>query len=375
MDIIGVIAEYNPFHNGHLYHINKIKELYPDSLIISVISTSFLQRGEISILNKWDKTKVCLDNNIDLVIELPFVFSSQSADIFAKGALSILNYLKVDKIIFGSETNDIDNLTKLAQTQINNKEYDLKVKEYLNLGINYPTALSKALKDFNLNIVDTPNDLLGISYIKEILKNNYNIEPISIKRTNDYHSLDTDSEIISATAIRNLIKDNKDISNYISKETLKYIYKDIDIFNYLQYKINCDQQLLSTYQTVDEGIENRLLTYINKSNNFEELITNIKTKRYTFNKLNRMFIHILTSFTKEEAKNNNVSYIRVLGFNKNGKSYLNKLKKDISIPIITSYKNINDNMLNIEYRITCIYSILVNDQSLIKKELEKPIIK
>ncbi len=375
MEIIGVVAEYNPFHNGHLYHIKKIKQLYPNSLIIAVISTSFLQRGEISILNKWDKTKICLENNIDLVIELPFVFSSQSADIFAKGAISILNYLKVDKIIFGSETNDINNLINLAKTQINNKKYDSIVKEYLDLGINYPTALSKALKDFNLNIIDTPNDLLAISYIKEIIKNNYSIEPISIERTNNYHSLDTNNEIISATAIRNLIKNKKNINKYIPKNINKYIYKDIDIFKFLKYKINSDKEILSTYQTVDEGIENRIISYINKSNTIEELIKNIKTKRYTFNKINRMLIHILTSFTKEEAKNNNISYIRILGFNKNGKNYLNKIKKDIEIPLITSYKNTNNKILDIEYRITSIYSILVNDKDLIKKELEKPIIK
>ncbi len=371
MDIIGVIGEYNPFHNGHLYHIKKIKEMYPNSIIIAVISTSFLQRGEISILNKWDKTKICLDNNIDLVVELPFVFSSQSADIFAKGAISILNYLKVEKIIFGSETDDINLLNKLALEQINNKKYDLTVKQYLDSGLNYPTAISKSLSIK----LDTPNDLLAISYIKEIIKNNYNIEPITIKRTNNYHSTNTDSNIISATAIRKLIQEKKAISKYIPKNIEKYIYRNIDVYNFLKYKIFCDSKILNTYQTVDEGIENRILKYINNSHNINELLFNIKSKRYTYNKLNRMFIHILTSFTKEEAKNNNISYIRVLGFNNNGRLYLKNKKKNINIPIITSYKNMNDDILNIEYRVTTIYSLLVKDESLLKKELEKPIIK
>ena len=172
MEIIGIITEYNPFHNGHLYHINKIKELYPNSLIIAVISSSFCQRGEISILNKWDKTKICLNNNIDLVLKLPFVFSSQGADIFAKGALSILNELKVNKIIFGSELNNIEKLKELATIQIKNKDYNKLVKKYLDEGINYPTAMAKALNNFSNIKIDTPNDLLGLSYIKEIIDNN-----------------------------------------------------------------------------------------------------------------------------------------------------------------------------------------------------------
>ncbi len=370
MDVIGVIAEYNPFHNGHLYHIKEIKRMYPNSIIVAVISTSFLQRGEVSILNKWDKTKICLENNIDIVIELPFVFSSQSADIFSYGALKILHYLNVDKIVFGSESNDIKLLYNLAKEQLNNKLYDKKVKKYLDEGYNYPTAMSKALS----NEVSTPNDLLAISYIKQIIKNNYNITPISIKRTNNYHDINIKSNIISATSIRNLIKNNKSIKKYVPNDTYKYIYKNIDIFKFLKYKINADKNILNTYQTVDEGIENRIINYINKSKTLEDFIFNIKTKRYTYNKLNRMLIHILTSFTKEDAKDIDITYIKVLGFNSKGKTYLKKIKKDINIPLITSYKNMNDKILNIEYKVTCIYSILVNDDTLIKKELEKPII-
>ena len=123
MDVIGIIGEYNPFHLGHKYHIDKIKEMYPESILIVVTSTSFTQRGDISVLNKWDKTKILLDNNIDLVIELPFVYSTQSADIFAKGALKILNALKINKLIFGSESNDIELLKEIANLQINNKEF------------------------------------------------------------------------------------------------------------------------------------------------------------------------------------------------------------------------------------------------------------
>ena len=141
MQRIGLIAEYNPIHNGHIYQIKEIKRLYPDSIIILITNSYFTQRGDISIINKWDKTKIALDNNIDLVIELPFPYATQSADIFAKGALKILNFLQIDTLIFGSESNDINKLKKLASTQLNNKKYDEKVKTYLNQGINYPLIL------------------------------------------------------------------------------------------------------------------------------------------------------------------------------------------------------------------------------------------
>ena len=372
MDIIGIICEYNPFHNGHIYHINKIKEMYPDSIIIAVISSSFCQRGEISILNKWDKTKIALDNNIDLVVELPFVYSTQSADIFAKGSLKILNELKVDKLIFGSESNDINNLKEIASVQLNNKDFDKKVKQYLDEGINYPTAVSCALKDLNIKINNTPNDLLGISYIKEIIKNKYNIEPITIKRTNDYHAKDIKGNILNASLIRELINSNKRITKYIPKKEERYIYKNIDYFKLLKYKILSDKENLSTYQTVDEGIENRILKYINEVNDINELVEKIKNKRYTYNKVNRMLIHILASLTKEEAKLD-IDYIRVLGMNDKGKKYLGKTST--KLPIITSYKNSNSKLLDIEKRVNEIYSIIINDKSLIKRELEKPVIK
>ena len=194
MKTVGIICEYNPFHNGHIYHLEKVKELFPNSLIILVMSGNFTQRGIPSIINKWDKTQIALNYGIDLVIELPFVFATQSADVFAKGAISILKELKTEYVVFGSESNNVDNLIELANVSLYNKDYQSKIKEYLNNGDNYPTALSKAFKDFNFETVNTPNDLLGLSYVKSIIKNNYNIEPITIKRTNDFHDKESNNK-------------------------------------------------------------------------------------------------------------------------------------------------------------------------------------
>ena len=202
MKIIGIIAEYNPFHNGHLYQIKKIKEKYKDSLIIVVLSSSFSQRGEPIILSKHERTDIILNNNVDIVIELPYVFSTQSADIFAKGAISILNSIGINTLSFGIESN-INNLQKAAEIQLNNKEFDLKVKEYMDKKYNYRSSVAKSIFDLINITVDSPNDILAVSYIKEILKQNKNIEILPIKRTSTYTDLKSKNKIVSASNIRN----------------------------------------------------------------------------------------------------------------------------------------------------------------------------
>jgi len=373
MQRIGLIAEYNPIHNGHIYQIKEIKRLYPDSIIILITNSYFTQRGDISIINKWDKTKIALDNNIDLVIELPFPYATQSADIFAKGALKILNFLQIDTLIFGSESNDINKLKKLASTQLNNKKYDEKVKTYLNQGINYPTAMSNSLKDILGYTTSSPNDLLGISYIKEIIRNNYKINTVSIKRTIDYHSKIASKKIASATLIRTLIREKKDITNYIPKYQTDYFYQNLSLesyFPYIKYKIITSKNL-AIYKTVDEGIENRINKVINSVNSWKELVEKIKNKRYTYNKVNRMLIHILTNFTKNESNNLNIDYIRVLGFSQKGRLYLNQIKKDLKVPLITNYKPNLSPLLDIEFRVAKIYSLPLN-KNIIEKEYKQP---
>lgn len=375
MEIIGIVAEYNPFHNGHLYQIKKIKEKYPDSILVAVVSSTFTQRGTVSILNKWTKTKIALDNHIDIVIELPFVYATQSSDIFAKGAVALLNKLKVTRIIFGTERDNLNELSLSADIQLNNKEYHKLVKLYLSKGLNYPTATNKALEDLTGQVVTTPNDLLALSYIKEIKSNNYQIKYENIKRTSSYHGTEINNNITSASNIRKLYQENKDIDNLIpySKEQL---YK-VDMNKFLpllKYQIFLNQDNLNKYQTVDEGIEGRIIKYITKSSTYGELINNIKTKRYTYNKISRMLLHILISFTKEEAQNINIDYIRLLGFSPNGKHYLNKIKKELDVPLITGYKKNISKVLDIELRTTKIYTLIIGNELLLEEYRNKPII-
>ena len=379
MHKIGIICEYNPFHNGHLYQIKKIKETYKDSLIIVCLSSCFMQRGEASILNKWDKTRLAIESGVDLVLELPFAFATQYQDIFAKGALTILNHLKIDTLIFGSECNDIELLKNLASVQLKDESYNYLVKRYLDLGLNYPTSLSKALFDISGVKLDKPNDLLALAYIKEIIKNNYDIKPFSIRRTSDYHNSNLDSDIVSASTIRKLLKDGVNVNNYLPYNIYDYL-SEIDedkYFALLKYQIINNVDCLDKFQTVDEGIENRIIKYINMVNSKEELILKVKSKRYTYNKINRMFTHILTNFTKEDAKDLEIEYLRVLGFNTRGKNYLNKIKKEIGIPIINKYIPNMYKSLDIEFRVSLIYSLILKDKGddFLKREYRnKPVI-
>ena len=368
MKSVGIICEYNPFHNGHIYHLDKVKELYPDHTIILVMSGNFTQRGDVSIINKWDKTRIALKYGVDIVVEIPYVFATESADKFAYASVNLLNELGVEAIVFGSETNDVKKLEELANIQLYDKKYNKLVKEYIDEGINYPTALSKALFDITGKKIDKPNDVLALSYIREINKLESDIQPISIKRNNDYNSLELNDGMTSASSIRYALYNKENIENYIHEETEECLDKPVfnqDYFSLLKYKILTEDDL-SIYQTVDEGIENRLKKYIVSSKTLDEFLLKIKTKRYTYNKLNRMFNHILCNFTKEEAEQfDEIEYIRVLGFSYNGQDYLNKIKKEIDLPIITRFTN-EFEMLNIEYRTTCVYATVMDEKDKIK---------
>ena len=368
MEVIGLICEYNPFHNGHVYHINKIKELYPDSLIILVLNGYFLERGEISIITKKDKTKIALEYGVDIVLELPFIFGTQSADTFADISIKILNNFHVNRIIFGSESNDIELITNIAKKQLK-KDYDIKVKEYMNKGVNYPTALAKAL---DIDFEFTPNDLLGISYVKAIITNKYNIISEVIKRTNDYHDIESNDYIISASNIREKINNNIPINEYVPKITTNSIIKPCKykLWTLLKYKINTTDYLENILD-VDEGIENRLKKIVNKCNSYNEFVESIKTKRYTYNKINRMLLHILIDLKKKDNIKK-LDYIKILGLSKHGKKYLNSIKDSLVISTQVNKKSI---IYNFELKASIIYDLICSTNTLEFELKNKPIIK
>lgn len=372
MASVGIVCEYNPFHNGHLYHLNSIRKLYPNDTIVLVLSGNFTQRGDFSIIDKWTKVKIAKEMGIDLIVELPFVFATQSADFFAYGAISLLEALKVSKIIFGSENDNLDDLEAIAKCQVQNEDFDKLVKIYSKFGLNYPTAVSNALYDLTGKRIDTPNDLLGISYIKTILKNNYNIKPICIKRTTDYHD-DVLNNISSATAIRKALENGLDVRKAVPEAVIKYLdYDNLHFkekyFYLLKYRILTDKDL-SSYQGVDEGIDKKLKKEVVCSTSYDELIDSVKSKRYTYNRINRMLLHILVGFTKEMSKSmREIDYIRILGFNDKGRNYLNKVKKEVNLPILSRFKRDFSPILDFELKTTSIYGLINNDRNLILEE-------
>ncbi len=368
MNIVGIIAEYNPFHNGHLYQINKIKELYKDSIIIVVLNGNFTERGDISVINKWNKTRIILENGIDLVVELPTYYGINNADLFSKGALEILNNLKIDTLVFGTERDNLDDFYKVIECKKTNK-YNELLKNNLDKGYSYPKSSYEAIKTLTGININTPNDILALSYIEEITNKKYNIKPLSIRRTNDYHST-TINNISSATSIREALKNNIDITNTVPNITLKYI-ENISLDNYfelIKYKILSTNDL-SLYHDIKEGIDIRIKKYINESNSIEELINKIKNKRFTYNRIKRILLYILLDIKKDTKVTN---YIRPLGFNNRGKKYLNSIKKDINLPLISNYST-NKDLLNLEYKVNSIYSLKSNKTNY-KDELDKPII-
>ena len=349
--MVGIICEYNPFHNGHLYHLNKVKELFPNEIITLVLIGNFVNRGDVSVINKWDKTKLALDYGVDLIVELPFMFATQSADIYAYGAISILDNLKCDYLVFGSESNDIDTLIKIADTKVD-------IKDLLKKGYNYPKAIDIALKK-KLNIsIDTPNDLLGISYLKAIEKLNSKIKPITIKRTNNYHDSKVSGEISSATSIRSLIYNNKDISKYVPNTNYIKNINLNDFYLIIKHKIITED--LSKYQDIDISLNSLLKKNILNSNSVEELIDNVKHKNYTYNRIKRCLVHILCCLDKKDYKLEN---IRILGFNSKGRQYLNKIKKEVNLPLLTKYDNY-------ELLVDNIYNLIskdINNKAILKK--------
>lgn len=356
---VGVIAEYNPFHNGHIYHLNKVKEMFPDSYLILVLAGNFTQRGDVSVINKWDKTKLALDYGFDLVAELPFNIATSSASLYAHGAIDILNKLDCDYLVFGSETNDVELFKNLVNVTNNNKDYQAKIKHYLNKGLNYPKACSLALNDVSKVIIDKPNDVLALEYIRNIINTNSKIKPVSIKRTNDYHECEINKKITSATSIRKNINNKSIIKNTLPDDSLKLI-KDIslnDYFKYIKYEIISNNKL-DEILDVDEGIENKLKKEVLSSNNIEELILKVKSKRYSYNKIKRMLLHILTNTKKDYDKN--INYIRILGATNNGMKILKEIKTKTDVPIITKYKKKYDYLFKDDIKASIVYSLIVN---------------
>lgn len=369
--VLGIVAEYNPFHNGHLYHLNKSKEMLNIDYTIAVISGNFVQRGTTSIIDKWSKTEMALLNGVDLVIELPVLYSISSAENFADGAIKILNSLNIiDYLSFGSENPDIDILKKFANILYNEpKEYKTILSHELNKGLPFPKARENALmlyiNDIRkcVNVLSSPNNILGIEYLKALKKYNSTIEAISISRfESEYNSTDFYNNIASATAIRNLVKNKsfdiiKDLvpsSCYsILMHNIKngHIVSDLSIFEkeiiYILRKMSIQE--ISELPDVSEGLEFSIKKAANSCNSIIEFLNIVKSKRYTSTRLQRILLYALLGINKKdmEISKKTLPYIRILGFNENGKNLISEIhKRNPKLEIVTSVKKFIDKNTN-----------------------------
>lgn len=399
MKIVGFIAEYNPFHKGHKYHLTKSKEVTNADFSIAVISGSFLQRGEPSFIDKWTKAKMAVDNGIDLVIELPFVFSTQSAETFAYGGVKLLDSLNVvDYLSFGSELGELEPLMHISSILSQEPEYyKEKLKYHLSNGLSYSVSRSNALEDyiyFNNHklkydfkgILKGSNNILGIEYLKSLLKTKSKILPITIKRAgSDYNDPSISSGFASATAIRNTVKKEGLISikDIVPKETYHWLKKYMDKYGSFNYINNYENILIYLIRTMDKeklrnlidmetGLENRIVDKAFKSNNIEDIINSIATKRYPKTRIQRLFIHLLNNLYTDEFKDiydMYPSYVRVLGANRNGLILLKKIKEKSSLPIITKfahYKYLKDEkvekIISFDKKSTDIFFLGLNEE-------------
>lgn len=392
MNILGLITEYNPFHYGHKYHLEESLSKTNSDYSVAVMSGSFVQRGEPSFIDKWTKAKMAVDNGLDLVLELPFIYSSQSAELFALGAVKLLNALNiVDYLSFGSEAGDLKPLKTISKVLLEEPdEFKASLTYNLSLGYSFPVSRSLALEmflkddplsfkyDFK-SILKQSNNILGIEYIKALANTKSDIKAITIKRKgSDYKDKNMGSNFSSATAIRNTIlnidieasKDFIPLESFrlLEEHALKYgKFNTLENYsNLIRYLfLTTDRETLKTVFDIDEGLENRIIKFIEKSNSIQEIISNISTKRYPSTRIQRIFTHLLLDLNESELKelySYEPQYIRVLAANQKGLHLLNKIKKESNLKIITKFSNykkynneIIDKFLYFETKATDIY--------------------
>lgn len=363
MKVIGLITEYNPFHNGHIYHINASKEAAGADITIAIMSGNFTQRGEAAIVNKFTRAKFAAEY-VDLVVELPLLNAVSYADDFALGGVHTAGLLNVNEIVFGSESGDISSLNALHNS-IKNIKSTNTYHQLIRKGYSHPRAVAELTES---SAIAGSNNILGLSYIKAIETLQLNITASTIKRSgNNYNDADlSDTQFSSATSLRNsLLRQNyKDAAEFMPSEFVDCLSHSNPVTNEIFFK---SLKLLITHKTPEdlgeiymmtEGIEHRLKRYIRASESYHDFLTQIKTKRYTWTRLNRLMIYILLNITKEKMQHYQItdtSHVRVLAMNQKGRKYLKTLPA--STNVITNVNKENRSFITDEIAATDIYNI------------------
>ena len=350
---IGIVAEYNPFHNGHLYQIEEIKKrMGKDTLIVAVVSGDFVQRGEFSYSDKWQKTEMALNHGVDIVVELPLYYSVQNAEIFSRMSTKILDYMELDFQVFGAEEEDIKVLDRIIELQ-EREEYKKNLMKLMKKGNSYSTSQKLALSEYGYGNAVKSNNILALEYMRTMKRENLRIKPYIIKREiSDYNEIEIEEErksIASATFIREEMLKNsgnpEKIRKFISEKTYEilervYISDRTDdgqlewknlknsMFKFLKYKLLMEtkKEIIKIYDVNDE-IYARIYRGVSKSNAYEVFLKEVKSRNFSIKRIERIVLNILLNVTKKTV-DFELDYIRVLGFNQKGQEYLKQLKKD-----------------------------------------------
>lgn len=351
MKTCGIVAEYNPFHNGHKYQIFQAKEASNADCMIATMSGNFVQRGEPAIIDKWKRAEAAIHNGCDVVIELPFIYSTQAASQFAHGAISILKFAECDAISFGSECANLENLKEIAETPINPDHLHVS----LNEGMSFPKAYSLLTSEM------LPNDILAVSYLKELKGTNMEVYPI--QRTSSYNSLDL-HELASAIAIRNAIHEGRSDSlptpMKIGKEEVIFME---DYWPYLRtLLLTTPRTRLQEMFLVKEGIENHLVNHAKEESTFEGFLNACTNWRYTSSRIKRTCLQILMQNSKEDVKRLPAfDTLRILAFNDTGRKWLHTMRKK-DVRIASKFADIPYPWREMEYRAALLYTSPMEEQ-------------
>ena len=371
--VLGIVGEYNPFHNGHLYHLEQSKKMTSSNYTVAIMGGNFTQRGSTSLIDKWSKAEAAIQNGIDLVIELPVLYTTSSAENFAYGAIKILDSLNlVDYLCFGSECGDISILDDIVQVLVEEpKAYRTLLSHELSTGVSFPKAREKALMMYlgNMrrfaNVLSSPNNILGIEYLKALKKQDSFIQPVTIKRQEAEHNnnmFSSSSRFASGSAIRSAcISPNIDqLQKYMPEDSFYLLEDCLKKGNYVKDLSAFDKEILYTLRRmtiadianlpdVSEGLEYAIKDAANSCNSVVELLTLIDTKRYTKTRLQRILLYAILGITKDDMQLSKkvTPYIRILGFNENGKKIISEAsRRNPKLNLITSPKKFMDDSSN-----------------------------
>lgn len=346
MNTLGIIAEYNPLHNGHLYQLNRCKEQANAEFVIVIMSGNFTQRGEAAILDKWTRSRLAVENGVDLVLELPFAYAVNSAEHFARGGVKILDALGcVTHLGFGAEADSLEDLQRAASILTEeDAEFQQKMRVFLSEGLTYAKAREKALRfkmgETSGDFLRFPNNILAMEYLKQLKLSESSITPIMVNRKGaGYHATAAKDGFASATAIREHLSEEerkKYVPQNVSEELDKRICVN-DYFSLIQTQVlNRSPEELATIFSVSEGLENRMKEQIRRSTDLDDFVEKVKSKRYPETRIRRILCQMLVGLTDFQDE----YYARLLAASSKGTKLFKSIKKNSDIPIIT---NINKN--------------------------------